>query len=116
MASAIITGLHCSRKFCLLLLQAIQLFHDILSEPYNRCSIKALLCFGCRLLTSSSKQPNLLLELLNFRHSHSVRILPLLEMEESWGGGAALEDQCMRTLPCHPYYSNCMILNIARRP
>jgi hypothetical protein len=44
MASAIITGLHCSRKFCLLLLQAIQLFHDILSEPYNRCSIKALLC------------------------------------------------------------------------
>jgi hypothetical protein len=44
MAFAIITGLHYFRKFCLLLSKSIQLFHDILYEPYNHGSIKVLLC------------------------------------------------------------------------
>lgn len=66
MASAIITRLHCFRKFCLLLSKAIQLFHDILVELYNPAAYKRSSVAGCRLLTSSSKQPNLFLRVAQF--------------------------------------------------
>ena len=103
MASAIIARPCRCRKLCPLLPKALQLFHDILSEPYTRGSIKTLLYCWLQVVDQLQQATKSTPRVTQFSASSSIGILPLPEMEESWDGGANLEDQCMRTLPCHPY-------------